>query len=437
MPHAVAAHEGMPVVIGSGLTGLSISHCLSRASIDHVVIGRRPDTSLRLGESLNLDGTLLLWEMFPQLSRFFFPKHDAVGFFGDYEVTCEFDVGVRAVSRAIFRSLGFAPAAEFLQIDRIGFDVALWDLATASEHCRVLDAPVADLAFDAASDRFTAVTLSDDTVLRPSYVFDASNHGRLLGRAANVECRTLGVPQRVAYTHYHRAPDAPHDTEPWELSTAVVRLLPESDAVDGVAWCIPLGDYISIGVSVSASEDTLDDEALLERTALAFARHGIDFRRRYSNRVELKTLRHSYFFYERGWGANWLLAGPSFCQVWWLAGAGVGTALTAAQLAPKLLEDPQRWGKAYDQYMKQLIPIQDTFDYFALSQRGEYEPEVLHRFSDRFVRTSLVRLAGLTSLRDSRLGTMTSGAVEWLFKRPSAIHEYCTVRRVDRAAQIA
>ena len=46
-------------------------------------------------------------------------------------------------------------------------------------------------------------------------------------------------------------------------------------------------------------------------------------------------------------------------------------------------------------------------------------------------------LAGLTGLRDSRLGTITSGAVEWLFKRPTAIHEYCTVRRVDRAAQIA
>jgi flavin-dependent dehydrogenase len=437
MPQAVATREGMPVVIGSGLTGLSISHCLSRASIDHLLIGRQPEKTLRLGESLNLDGTLLLWEMFPQLSRFFFPKHDAVGYFGDYEVTCEFDVGVRSVSRAIFRSLGYAPATEFLQVDRVGFDVALWDLATASEHCKVLDASVADLEFDATTDRFTTVRLSDGTAVRPSYVFDATNHGQLLGRTAKVACRTLGAPQRVAYTHYHLAPDAPRDSESWELSTAVVRLLPESDGLDAIAWCIPLGDYISIGVSASATEDTLDDEALLERTALAFARCGIDYRRRYSRHVEVKSLRHSYFFYERGWGANWLLAGPSFCQVWWLAGAGVGTALTAAQLAPKLLEDPQRWGKAYDQYMKQLIPIQDTFDYFALSQRDEYEPEVLHRFSDRFVRTSLVRLAGLTSLRDSRLGTMTSGAVEWLFKRPSAIHEYCTVRRVDRAAQIA
>ena len=84
MAHSVDAQVQLPVVIGSGLTGLSISHYLSRASIDHVVIGRPPERSPRLGESLNLEGTLLLREAFPQLSRFFHPKRDALGYFGDY-----------------------------------------------------------------------------------------------------------------------------------------------------------------------------------------------------------------------------------------------------------------------------------------------------------------------------------------------------------------
>ena len=167
--------------------------------------------------------------------------------------------------------------------------------------------------------------------------------------------------------------------------------------MDAIAWCIPLGDYVSVGVSMSATETGLDDETLIERTAVAFARYGVDFRRRYSTRVELKGLRHSYFAYERAAGTNWLLAGPSFCQVWWLAGAGVGTALTAAQLAPKFLHDPRRWGAEYDRYMKQLLPIHDTFDYFALSPRARYEPKSLHLFSDRFVVTNLVRLAGSTA----------------------------------------
>ena len=437
MAHLIDAASEKPVVIGSGLTGLSISHYLSRASIDHVVIGRRPDMTPRLGESLNLDGTLLLWESFPQLSRFFYPKRDAIGYFGDYEVVCDFEVSQRAVARTVFRSLGYAPATEFLQVDRIGFDAALWDLATSSAHCTVLDTPVAGLEFDEADDRFTAVRLADGTELRPSYVFDATNHGRLLGQRAKIGYRSLSVPQRVAYTHYHRAADAPRDTEPWELSTAIVRLFPATDGVDAIAWCIPLGDYVSIGVTASASEDALDDETLLERTAIALARHDIDYRRRFSSRAELKALRHAYFAYDRAWGANWLLAGPSFCQVWWLAGAGVGTALTAAQLAPKILEDPQRWGAEYDGYMKKLLPIQDTFDFFVQTSREEYEPQALQRYSDRFVRTGLVRLAASARLRDSRLATLVAPSLEWLFRQPAVLRDYCSVRRADESTLAA
>ena len=431
MGHTVAQEDGVPVVIGSGLTGLSISHSLSRASIDHVLLGHRPDDSPRLGESMNLEGTLLLWEMFPELSRFFFPKREVLGYLGDYQVVCDFDVARRAASRAIFRTLGYAPASEFLQVDRIGFDAALWGLATASAHCTVLDAPVEKLDFDAGSDSFGAVHLSDGTVVRPSYLFDATNHGRLLGQAAKLGYRTLGDEQRVAYTHYHLSAGAPRHAEPWDLTTAIVRLFPASDGVDAIAWCIPLGDYVSVGVSTSAAETALDDEALLERTAAAFARHGIEYRRRYATQVESKALGHRYFAYERAAGANWLLAGPSFCQVWWMAGAGVGTALAAAQLAPKLLDDPRRWGAEYDRYMQQLVPIHDTFDFFALTPREGYEPVALHRFADRFVVTNLTRLAGSTRLRDGRLARMVSDAMRWLFARPGTIREYCSVLRVD------
>ena len=91
--------------------------------------------------------------------------------------------------RAVFRAMGFTPAEEFLQVDRLGFDAALWDLATGREHCTVVDAQVSGLDFDAANDRFSGVRLSDGAVLDPSYVFDATNHGRLLGQTAHVAQR--------------------------------------------------------------------------------------------------------------------------------------------------------------------------------------------------------------------------------------------------------
>ena len=419
----------IPVVIGSGLTGLSISHSLSRASIDHMLIGRRPDMSPRLGESMNLEGTLLLWEMFPQLSRFFYPKAQVLGYLAGHEVVCDFDVGKRLVSRTVFRALGFSPAEEFLQVDRLGFDAALWELATASEHCTVVDAKVAGLDLDAASDRFTGVRLSDGTTLEPSYVFDATNHGRLLGQTAKLAFRTLGTPQRVAYTHYHLPSGARHGLEDWERTTAVVRLFSETDGLEAIAWCIPLGDYVSVGVSMSADESQLSDDELLSRTAIAFIRYGIDYRRRFSQPAETKGLRHSYFVYDRAYGANWLLAGPSFCQVWWMAGAGVGTALSAAKLAPKLLRDPERWGAEYDRYMKRLEGMQATFDYFALTPRTGYEPHGLHQFSDRFVINNLTRLAASARMRDSRLGRLTWHGLAWLFARPGTIRDYCAVLR--------
>jgi flavin-dependent dehydrogenase len=421
----------IPVVIGSGLTGLSISHSLSRAAIDHVLIGRRPDMSPRLGESMNLEGTLLLWEMFPQLSRFFFPKAQVLGYLAGHEVVCDFDVGKRFVSRLVFRAMGYAPAEEFLQVDRLGFDAALWDLTTSQAHCTVLDAQIDRLEFEAASDRFTAVRLSDGAVLEPSYLFDGTNHGRLLGKTAGLQYRALSEPQRVAYTHYHLPPGARAGLEDWERTTAVVRLFAATDGMEAIAWCIPLGDYVSIGVSMTADESSGSDEELLDRTATAFARYGIDYRRRFSERAEVKGLQHSYFVYDRAYGANWLLAGPSFCQVWWMAGSGVGTALSAAKLAPKLMREPQRWGREYDRYMKRLEAMQQVFDYFALTPRHEYETHGLHHFSDRFVINNLTRLAASASMRDSRLAKVAHRGLQWLFARPGTIHDYCAVLRTQ------
>ena len=431
MPQSTIEHARLPVVIGSGLTGMSISHCLSRAGIDHLLLGRRPDSTPRLGESMNLEGSLLLLETFPELSRFYFPKKQVLGYCGDYEVVCDFDVAQRAVSRVIFRALGYDPMDEFLQVDRIGFDAALWEMVASSEHCTVLGSPVAQLEFDAMADAFSHVHLADGTVLRPSYVFDGTNHGRLLGQTAKLAHRYLSNPQRVAYTHYHRSANDSAAPEPWELTTAVVRLFRATDGIDAIAWCIPLGDYVSVGLSMNATESDLPDGELLERVATAFVNYGIDYRHRYSVGAEVKGLRHSYFVYERAFGANWLLAGPSFCQVWWMASAGVGTALAAAQLAPKLLDNPARWGAEYDRYMHKLVAIQETFDYFALAPREAYEPVKLHHFSDRFVKNNLTRLAASARMRESRLAIAASSALEWVFSRSGTIQDYCSVQRVD------
>ncbi len=433
----------LPIILGSGLTGMSISHTLARARIPHVLVGGPPGTLPRLGESLNLEGTLLLLEMFPDLARFYFPKRAVVGYMGDYGITCDFDTAEAAVSRGIFRALGYTACPEFLQFDRLGFDAALYEATAASEFCRVVDAKVEELEYDPAADAFGGVRLADGTTLRPSYLFDASNHGRLLGKATGIGCTPIGEPQRVVYTHYHAPPGAPLGIEAWEAATVIVRLFRDTDSVDGIAWCIPLGSYTSVGVSMSAAETDLPDDDLLELTERAFARYGLRYRERFATPAPTMGLNHGYFAYERAAGANWLLAGPSYCQVWWMAGAGVGTALAAASIAPRVVEDPRRWGAEYDRYIRRIVGIHGTFDFFALAAREEVTPEALHRQSDRFVVTNLVRLAASTRLRDGRLAKLAAPLLGWAFTRPGAIREYCSVERValqpeaERAAALA
>lgn len=418
-----------PVIIGSGLTGMAISRRLSRAAIPHMLVGSPPGTLPRLGESLNLEGTLLLLEQFPDLSRFFYPKKVVVGYLAEHALTCDFALAQIPTARAILKALGYSAVPYFLQFDRLGFDAALYEVTASSEFCTAVDAKVLGLEYRAETDTFTEIRLADGRMLHPSYVFDASNHGRVLGQMTGMECTPLGEPQRVVYTHYHAPPGTRLATEEWELATLIVRLFRDTDTINAIAWCIPLGSYISVGMSMTADETDLPDETLLNLTERAFARYGVCYRDRFSHAVSVMGLRHRYFIHERAYGRNWVLAGPSYCQVWWMAGAGVGTALAAADLAPRLLQDPLRWGSRYESYMQQLLPIHETFDYFALSEWEGFVPARLHHYSDRFVITNLARLSRSTRLRASRLGAFFGPGLGWLLTRPGMIQNFCNVTR--------
>jgi flavin-dependent dehydrogenase len=425
-------HGSAPVVIGSGLTGMSISATLSRAGVDHLLIGGPPGNMPRLGESLNLEGTLLLLEMFPELERYFFAKQAAVGFIGEYQLTCHFNVADRFLSRLVFRALGYKATSAFLQFDRVGFDAALWRTVCASRHCRIIDAKVAEVEYAATADTLRTIRLEDGTTLTPSYVFDATNHGRLLGEALDLKPRVLGTPQRAVYTHFHAPQGALVGTEAWEAATLIARLFEDPDGIDAVAWCIPLGSYVSVGLTTGADESRESDEALLEVIECTFRRYGVRYRDRFRRASSVMGLKYRYFVHDRAAGANWLLAGPSFCQVWWMASAGVGAGLAAAQLAPKLVRDPVRWGREYDRYMRRLLPIHATFDYFVRHPRATYKAADIHHYSDRFTLTNLVRLAASTRLRDRRSAAFVAPAISWLFSR--AIHNFCDVRQIARAS---
>jgi flavin-dependent dehydrogenase len=422
--------QKQPVIIGSGLSGMMISEKLSQAHIHHCMIGDPPNQLPRLGESLNLDGTLGLLEMFPEFARYYYPKKYSVGYLGDHAFLCEFAQGRILTSRLFFFLLGYKTPPWLIQFDRLGFDEALYQRVCASPYCRLIRERVQEVIYEDSSDTITTICFQNGSTLEPSYVFDATNHGRLLGQAAHIPCQMLSGEQRVVYTHYHADNDDATYCEEWEYSTNVIALSPEKDEAQAVAWCIPLGGYVSIGIQVKASDERSDEE-LLTIAQQAYARRGLHYCRRYPHPAEVMSVRHRFFLHERAYGGNWLLVGTAYCQIWWMSGAGVGMALSAAQVAVRMLQHPRKVGQRYQEYLQGLLRLHGIFDWFVLSDPARVTVEDVARQADQLVTSNLRRISRSTRLRKSK-GSMVFG---WLFSRIVRVTGFCRAINTDLASQ--
>src|SRR5438105_7055347 len=157
----MTSDQMQPVIIGSALSGMSVSRTLSKAKIPHILVGSPPNSLPRLGESLNLEGTLGLWELFPELSKYYFRKDVAVGYVGDFVFSCSFVLGGSKVNEYFFKFLGYTVPDVFLQFDRLGFDATLYKATVASNYCTPIEAKVTTIDYNATSDCVEAIHLSD------------------------------------------------------------------------------------------------------------------------------------------------------------------------------------------------------------------------------------------------------------------------------------
>lgn len=424
--------ELRPVIIGAGLTGMAISRILSEAGIRHSLIGQRPSALPCLGESMNLEGTLGFQEGFPELARFFSPKKFAVAYLGDHAFSCRFAFHHPAFV-AFFRSLGYKAPAELLHVDRLSFDATLFERVVASLHCVFFETQVSRLDYDPDADTITAVYLSEGPRLSPTYVFDAAGHARLLARMLGISCTMIGDVQRVAFTYYRvpeGAPSGPFDNA-WYHATTGMRLYPDVDGVDGLAWCIPLHRHVSIGVGMRADDNTLSDDELLDIAERAYARRGIVYRQYYPEPMVARGFKHRYYIHERAYGANWLLAGGSYCQIWWMAGAGSGAGLTAAQIALKFMAAPQKTGRRFQKHMQMLINTHSAFEWLTAVDQRHLSKTFIARHTDQFIVTNLKRLTHATRFRKGWVAPVCGFLVSRLALFERAFRNFCDVRVVD------
>ena len=350
-----------------------------------------PGETPRLGESLNAEGSLEIARQFPALARYLFDKQQVALFFGEH--TLAFESIQAYAAPAYYELFGYPPTVPLLHVDRIGFDRELFEAAVADAHCLHVQGRAAALDYRPNADRIDAVELASGQRIASSYVFDATNHARFVARRLGVRLTRIGEPRRVVFAHYRatdRKPDAPR---PWTLATSLLRLQTHTDHVDGLAWCIPLGDYVSVGISVDPAKTRANPELLLDWTDKAYATVGIDVCGAFTARGTPVDLRYEHYTHARCYGRNWLLAGPSCCQVWFPSAAGVATGLTAARLAPDLLCTPVQTGALYQSYMDQTTASHSMLDWLAHGDPRVVTSRELRQRSQAMVLGNAKRLA--------------------------------------------
>ncbi len=403
--------QDIPVIIGSGLSGMAISDWLTKAKIAHMMIGGEPNRLPRLGESIDPAGTLILLRYYPEFERYYFRKKWISVLLGEYATSCNFGQNFGRVVG--LKMLGFTSPPEFIHVDRVGFDNAFYQKVIASDYCQRIEALVDQIDYDQTTDTIRSLTLADGEVIRPSYVYDCTNHFRLLGRSLNIPLQTISEPQRVVYDHYHASGAAPMCDSvamEWLHATNILRLYADLDGINGLAWLIPLGSYVSLGVSMPMGDNDCSDAKVMDLLITAYARRGMPVSEHFPDAKQVMSVpRQQYFFHERAYGKNWLLAGPSYGQVWFPSSSGVGAAMVAGYIAADIIDSPAEVGQLYQDYIIGLQESHTIFDRMILKHHSELTPELVKVESNRIVTENVKRVA--------RLATIQSGAVGAAFGR--------------------
>lgn len=358
------------MIIGSSMTGLVVSHALSKEGVRHILIGGpEPDESPRLGESMNEGGSLACWRLFgPEFRNHFHTKSHISLLNGNIASLVSTGNPHRSMDDAMRSSTGRTfssrnTSRSLVHLDRSRFDPVLYRKVRESHYCEFIENQKVSVRHDPESDRITSIDMGDDGVVEnPSFVFDATGPFGIAARAAGVGRKTLSDRQRTVWTHYWRTEGPPHDSLWWLRGTNLLKLDQENDALNAIAWLIPLGDRISVGLSVSDAAcpaEMMDKESMLNALDKAYARRGVDYRAIFPETKSLFEMTHQYSICDRAYGANWVLVGRTFVELWFPSSAGMSTATMVGFLARRFLDNPEATGRFYEAAMRRLLPFHE------------------------------------------------------------------------------
>ncbi|KMW74677.1 hypothetical protein TI10_02610 [Photorhabdus luminescens subsp. luminescens] len=363
--------QHLPVIIGGGIASMLISHQLIQDKIPHIVVGKPEigDTP-KLGESMTEVVSIEFARRFKKLSRYFYSKEFTPFFMGELVAGLRFHFFESLASLFMEEDI----PKHFIHIDRLGFDKAIYDEVIAAPECIWIETLVEHVEYSEDSDRISLLQLSDGQIIQPAYVWDCTNHIRLLGRKIGLPYIDLDNLREVIFTHYYqKAGSKLCDSEalPWVHATSLLSADEEFDQLKGVSWLIPMGSYISVGISM-LPEDIRDRtaEEIIALLTKAYKRRGLDYSKHFTCRREIVSLPTQHFMYERFTGENWALVGGSGTSTWFTSGSNLSIATFMSSIASKIIQSPGIYGEYYSTHVRGFAKTQTIYDTFMESNIG-------------------------------------------------------------------
>ncbi|MFP5391496.1 MAG: hypothetical protein ACLGI6_08120, partial [Gammaproteobacteria bacterium] len=354
--------QNIPVIVGGGIGGMLISRALIKKGIRHVLVGSAQlgDTP-KLGESMTEACTIEFTQDFVGYEKYLFAKDYTPFYMGDIVAGLRFDFFGTMASLFLDK-----PPRAFIHVDRIGFDEALYAEVSKSDLCYWIDDLVVDVEFDRATDRVELLRLKNGATIKPSYAWDCTNHIRLFGRKLDIPYKNFDKPRQVIFTHYYQK-DCQDRCEradlPWMHATTLLRAETEYDKLNGVSWFIPLGKYVSVGVSV-APEDIGDrnPEEIITALTKAYQNRGLDFTAEFPRRKEIISVPSQHFMYDRFYGSNWSMVGGCAASTWFTSGSQISMLACMAAMADKIIDEPEVYGEHYTRHVRGFAKTQVIYD---------------------------------------------------------------------------
>ncbi|WP_416775980.1 phosphopantetheine-binding protein [Xenorhabdus budapestensis] len=363
--------QHLPVIIGGGIAGMLISHQLIQDKIPHIIIGKPEIGDMpKLGESMTEVVSIEFARRFKNMSRHFYPKEFTPFFMGELVAGLRFHFFESLASLFMEEDI----PKHFIHIDRLGFDKALYDKVIAAPECIWIEALVEHVEYAEDSDRVSLLQLSNGQIIQPFYVWDCTNHIRLLGRKIGLPYTELDSRREVIFTHYYqRAGSKLCDSNelPWIHATSLLSADEEFDQLKGVSWLIPMGSYVSVGISM-LPEDIRDRtaEEIIALLTKAYQRRGLDYSTHFTCRREVVSLPTQHFMYERFTGKNWALVGGSGTSTWFTSGSNLSIATFMSSIASKIIQSPEIYGEYYSTHVSGFAKTQTIYDTFMESNIG-------------------------------------------------------------------